>query len=98
LARDTVKAIYRPGKRYLKAGIGLLELSDKAFLQADMFHRGQGIEADRLMTVLDKINKRYGQGASYLAAEGASQRWRMRQHYPSPAYTTRWQELPEIVC
>jgi len=93
-----VQAIYQPGKRYLKAGIGLLELSDRQHLQADLFTPGQTLAADALMQALDKINQRYGQGAAYLASEGVKQRWRMRQNFLSPAYTTRWPDIPAIRC
>ena len=97
-ARRAVQAIYQPGKRYLKAGIGLLELSDRQHLQADLFTPGQTLAADALMQALDKINQRYGQGAAYLASEGVKQRWRMRQNFLSPAYTTRWPDIPAIRC
>lgn len=98
LAKQLLSQIYRPHHRYLKAGIGLLELSARQYQQADLFTPGQSIKTDALMTILDSINRRYGQGASYLAAEGSNQRWKMRQRYRSPAYTTRWGELPGIVC
>ena len=97
-ARATVEKIFSPGKRYLKAGVGLLELTDRQFLQPDLFHPGQSLQTQQLMTAVDAINQRYGQGAAYWAAEGSKQRWRMRQQYLSPAYTTRWGDLPKILC
>jgi len=48
------------------------------------------------MTVLDSINSRYGKGALHIAASGGTKKWAMRQQYLSPAYTTRWADLPVI--
>jgi DNA polymerase V len=98
VARQAVRKLYRPNKRYLKAGIGLLELSGRTPRQNDLFHAGQPLKTDDLMQALDRINNRYGQGALYLASEGAKQRWRMRQQFLSPAYTTRWPDIPSIKC
>ena len=97
-ARAALKKLYRPNKRYLKAGVGLLDLSSKKFLQGDIFCEGQSIQSERLMNTLDAINRRYGRGASFLAAQGSSNVWRMRQQYSSPLYTTRWRDIPVIRC
>jgi DNA polymerase V len=97
-ARKAVMHIYKPDKRYLKAGIGLLDLTKKENLQTDLFHAGQSIQTEKLMAVLDGINQRYGPGSSYIGAQGSSQRWKMRQNYLSPSYTTRWTDLPDIQC
>ena len=97
-ARTAVEKIFSPDRRYLKAGVGLLELTDRQFLQPDLFHPGQSLQTEQLMTAVDTINQRYGQGAAYWAAEGSKQRWRMRQQYLSPAYTTRWGDVPKILC
>ena len=98
VARDTMRNIFKPNRRYLKAGIGLLELSSKTFYQSDLFQVNQPIKSENLMNVLDSINKKYGQGSSYLASEGSKYRWKMRQQYKSPAYTTRWSDIPIIRC
>jgi DNA polymerase V len=97
-ARTAVTEIFSPGRRYLKAGVGLLELSDKQFAQSDLFSRGPSLAAEQLMTAIDNINRRYGQGTTFLAAQGSGQRWHMRQQYRSPAYTTRWSDVPLIKC
>ena len=93
-ARKAVRDIFQAGRRYLKAGVGLVELQDKAFQQDDLFHPGQPLKSEHLMAALDKINRRYGQGSAYIGAEGSKQRWKMRQQYLSPAYTTRWSDIP----
>ena len=95
-ARQAVRAIYRPGYAYLKAGIGLIELVSRRHHQADIFQNHQSVHTDTLMQTLDAINRRYGRGAAFLASAGRSQGWPMRQQYCSPAYTTCWHDLPVI--
>ncbi len=96
LAKRCVEYLFTPGPRYLKAGIGLIELVPRLHLQQDMFHAGQPARAGVLMQTLDKANQRYGRGTLFLGAEGIQKKWTMRQAYTSPAYTTRWGELPVI--
>lgn len=95
-AKQCVKQLYRPNCRFLKAGIGLIELEARAHKQQDLFHPGQPIRDDILMKTLDKINAYYGKGTLFLGAEGMHKKWYMRQAYTSPAYTTRWEDLPKV--
>ncbi len=97
-ARKVLKKLFKPGFHYMKAGIGLLDLSPRQYRQLDMFEAGQNINDDALMQVMDLINTRYGRNSVYIAAEGVHKKWFMRQAYKSPAYTTRWEELPCIRC
>ncbi len=48
---------------------------------------------ERLLTVLDGINTRWG-GTVRILAEGLAQSWQMRRQRMSPRYTTCWAELP----
>jgi DNA polymerase V len=49
------------------------------------------------MTVMDKINNKYGRTTVTLAAAGLGQKkWHMRQEYLSRRYTTSWDELAEV--
>lgn len=98
MARKMIKKLFRPGFRYMKAGIGLLDLSSRQHRQLDLFEPGQSTRDDSLMQVVDLINARYGRNSVYIAAEGVDKKWFMRQAYKSPAYTTRWKDLPVIQC
>jgi DNA polymerase V len=98
LARDTAKKLYRPGHAFLKAGIGLIDITDKQFFQLDLLHKGQSQKADRLMEVVDRINKQQGKGTVFLGAQGISKPWYMRQQYTSPQYTTKWGDIPHCQC
>lgn len=98
IARRLIKHLFKPGIFYIKAGVGLLDLSNKKHQQLDLFHRGQSAKTDKLMAAMDKINQRHGRNSIYIAAEGVHQKWAMRQAYRSPSYTSQWNELPEIKC
>ena len=98
-----LQALYRPGYRYAKAGILLLDLSNAASCQFELDLQGPSPFADeketsraRLMQTLDGINRRYGRGTVQLASaglEGQNRTWSMRQERKTPGYTTRWDEL-----
>jgi DNA polymerase V len=90
--------IYRPGLRYQKAGVMLSDITPAGVVQGDLFAAAsKTARADKLMTTLDRINLRMGQGTLRLASEGMAQNWKMKRGNMSPAYTTRWDELP-VVC
>ena len=96
LARKVARQLYRPGHAYLKAGVGLIEIVDKAFRQFDLLRPEQSPKADALMQVMDQINRREGKGTVFLAAQGIHKPWYMRQSYTSPQYTTRWRDIPKV--
>ena len=52
---------------------------------------------ERLLTVLDGINTRWGRGTVRFLAEGLVQPWQMKRQRMSPRYTTCWAELPVAV-
>lgn len=97
LAKRCVEYLFTPNVRYLKAGIGLVELVPQTNLQCDMFEVGQSVRTGALMQTLDRANRRYGRGTLFLGAEGIHKKWKMRQSFTSPAYTTRWGDLPAII-
>jgi len=51
-------------------------------------------KSDGLMTVMDEINRKMGQGSLTIAASGLGHGWAMRRERMSPNYTTDWDELP----
>lgn len=94
LAKQAAARLYTPGHAFLKAGVGLIEIVDKRHRQLDMVTPGQTPKADRLMDAIARVNQKEGKGRIFLAAQGVSKPWHMRQHHASPQYTTRWNELP----
>lgn len=92
-----LKAIYRAGFAYAKAGVMLLDLqSDKLHqLELDLAHEPDRDRA-RLMVALDAVNARYGQGTLKLGSAGTStqkRNWTMKQMRRTPRYTTKVQDM-----
>jgi len=95
-----LKAIFRPGFNYAKAGVMLMDL------QADTVSQGElNLEGDdtpdhtRLMSTLDGLNQRFGKGTVLMASAGlAGERraWVMKQERRTPAYTTCWEDLAVV--
>ena len=96
LARRTIARLYTPGHAFLKAGVGLTRIVDRKHYQFDLWHPGQSERADRLMTVMDQINRTEGRGTLFLASQGVTKPWYMRQQFTSPQYTTKWADLPVV--
>ena len=98
-ARRILRRIYRPGFGYHKAGVMLLDLRPAGNRQFSLLD-GQGgagdTRSDKLMSVLDGVNQRYGRGSLRLAAEGVDRTWRMRRGNLSPRYTTDWSGLAVV--
>lgn len=95
VATAQLRRLYRPGFRYKRVGVMLLELSPA--------ERGQGVlfaeaapTSEALMRTLDAINRKMGRGTVGFAAERLRQGWQGRAAWRSPAYTTRWSDLPRV--
>ncbi|MEY4754815.1 MAG: hypothetical protein RJA44_2490, partial [Pseudomonadota bacterium] len=99
-----LQRIYRPGLRYAKAGVMLLDLVPQTEQQAELWPAETPAdvpERDRsaLMATLDGLNQRYGRGTLRWAAAGTPSRpagWGMKQERRTPQYTTDWQEMPVV--
>ncbi len=90
-----LKRLYRPGYAYQKAGVALLDLRPRSHVQMDLFSTLPNRHA--LMQVMDRINASFGRGTLRTAAEGIRPAWRMKRERMSPAYTTCWDQLAEVV-
>ncbi|WP_154695709.1 DUF4113 domain-containing protein, partial [Legionella pneumophila] len=99
IAKRCLQRIFKPGYYYKKAGVWLEDLIPKSPRQLDMFHQPSDEHlkhTEQLMGVFDQINQKYGRSTIRLAAEGYSKPWAMRAELKSPAYTTRWSEVPQV--
>ncbi len=87
-----LKRIYRAGFAYQKAGVTLLELTDRTQAQLNLFPTSQ--DNLRLMQTMDRINAIWGRGTLRSAAEGIRKTWQMKRERMSPGYTTDWKQVP----
>ncbi|MBR8042116.1 Y-family DNA polymerase [Burkholderia cenocepacia] len=85
--------LYKPGFKYAKAGVMLLDLTDRAIEQADLF-AGPAPRRERLMAALDAVNDRFGRGTLRVGNVEGHQAWHMSQNAKTPSYTTEWEGLP----
>ncbi|GAB4336152.1 MAG: Y-family DNA polymerase [Desulfobulbaceae bacterium] len=94
-ARKGLQRIHRPGHAYQKAGVMLTGLTTAGRVQRHLFRPSPGDSAP-LLEAMDRINDRWGRDTLRYASCGIDRPWRMAQDRKSPAYTTRWDELPLV--
>ena len=95
-AQAGLTRIFRSGLPYAKAGIMLSQFTPKAGYIPDLFAKPERRNNDRLMTLMDSINKVQGAGTLRFAIEPESSSWGMKRDFLSPAYTTKWNELLKV--
>lgn len=94
-AMKALESIWREGYRYQKAGIMLNDFCSRPG-QIDMFDESPPRpNSDALMRVIDGINTT-GLGKVWFAGQGIDKGWKMKREMLSPAYTTRWNDLPIV--
>jgi len=94
-----LRRIFRPGYRYAKAGVMLMDICRADGVQQSLFALTENEEKSaRLMQALDSINQRMGQNTLFLAGAGVRKAWRMRRGNKSPGYTTEWGEVALARC
>ena len=97
-ATDAVSKIYRPGFRYSKAEVLLMELRQPGEFSEDLFALKQPVACGRLMQVMDDINDRWGRGTMRVARVPVAPDWGMRREMMSQSYTTRIDQLWTVKC
>lgn len=94
-ATRILKTLWRPGYRYAKAGVMLGELSPLEQGQADLFCSPQQVRRTQLMQTIDQINSGK-HGKVFIGTQGIQRHWTMKRQFLSPAYTTRWGDIPTV--
>jgi len=97
-AVDAVERVFRPGFKYSKAEVMLVNLCQPGEFTEDLFATTQAAEATNLMTVLDKINERWGRGTLRSAGVPINPDWAMRREMMSQSYTTKLDQLWRVAC
>ena len=96
LANHLLKRIWKDGFRYAKAGVMLSDFYDPGMFQPGLFDDvSNRSNSQQLMSVLDTINQS-GAGKVFFAGQGTKKNWSMKREHLSPAYTTRWDQLPRV--
>ena len=100
-SRDIIAAAVRalgriwvPEHRYAKAGVMLNDFTPAGVSQLSLFDDVQPrANSEALMNVVDGINHS-GLGKVWFAGRGIAPDWQMKRDLLSPAYTTRWADIP----
>lgn len=96
LTNHLLKRIWKDGFRYAKAGVMLSDFYDPGMFQPGLFDDvSTRANSQQLMSVLDTINQS-GAGKVFFAGQGTKKDWSMKREHLSPAYTTRWDQLPRV--
>jgi len=88
-----LRPLWRDGYRYMKVGVMLDDLQDKAAEPLGMFVSQDLGRSTALMTAMDRVNARYGRGMVRPLAVGLTQPWRTRAGRLTQRYTTRVEEI-----
>jgi DNA polymerase V len=95
-----LRQIYKPGVRYIKAGIMLLELSPAVREKRNLLDDRDQARQAALMTAMDALNQRYGRRTLQFGDTGMLNQkragWSARADMLSPKYTTAWDQLARV--
>lgn len=92
-ATEAVNRLFRLGFKYSKAEVLLMDLRQPGEFTDDLFAQSQPTMADKVMSVLDEINGRWGKGMLRVASVPVAPGWAMRRDLMSQSYTTKLDHL-----
>ncbi|WP_413676445.1 translesion error-prone DNA polymerase V subunit UmuC [Pantoea dispersa] len=94
VAMEALDRIWLDGHRYMKAGVMLGDFFSQGVAQLNLFDEFQPQpNSEALMRVVDGLNQS-GKGKLWFAGQGVQKSWAMKREMLSPAYTTRYSDLP----
>ncbi len=93
-AKAAIQLMFRNGYRYQKVGIILSDLSHANSRQTDLFGDALLEKEEKLTSIVDTINQRFGKESLQFASNGLTKDWRNMSEHRSKLYTTDWNELP----
>ncbi|WP_029489447.1 Y-family DNA polymerase [Ochrovirga pacifica] len=94
-AQKALKAIYKEGYAYKKAGVIVMGIRPDNETQLNLFVN-ENPKHDALMKTIDKINNQLGVHKLKVGGQGLGRTWKMKQEKLSPRYTTHWDEVLEV--
>ena len=94
---ELLDQIYHPGLMYKKAGVMAYKLTPVRAQQLAFGSDTSEMESsEKVDTVIDEVNEKWGPHALKLAAEGFNHSWQPKHVLRSPRYTTEWSELKTV--
>ena len=110
ISKKILKNIYVKSFAYSKVGIILSDISQKKEIQQSLIESKLQSRTKKndtqLMSVINKINSRFGEGRIRLLANSDHQlfypskkskkNWQMKSDFRSACYTTNWCDIPKV--
>ena len=94
-ADKILRQIYRPGFKFVKAGILLTGLTpEDKNVQMNLFHAVSREKERKLMKAIDRLNNQYGRHVVRAGTMGIGARWDMVRSRKSPSFTTNFRDIP----
>ncbi|MGK3131173.1 translesion error-prone DNA polymerase V subunit UmuC [Pantoea sp. C8B4] len=94
VAMESLDRIWLDGCRFMKAGVMLGDFYSQGASQLNLFDEFKPqANSEALMRVVDGLNQS-GKGKLWFAGQGVNKTWAMKREMLSPAYTTRFSDLP----
>ena len=90
-----LRQIYRPGFRFVKAGIFLTGLTPED--RNVQLHLCRSVPREKqraLMKAVDRLNSDYGRNVDRSGTMGVGARWDMQRQKKSPSFTTNFRDIP----
>lgn len=94
-AQIGLKAIFRDGFHYKKAGVIVMGITPNSETQLSLFSTSNP-KHQPLMSVIDLLNKKIGTNKVKFATQAMGRQWRMKQEKLSKSFTTKINEIITI--
>ena len=94
-AQIGLKAIFKEGFHYKKAGVIVMGLTPNSETQLSLFNTSNP-KHQPLMSVIDLLNKKIGKNKVKFATQSTGRQWKMKQEKLSKSFTTRIDEIITI--
>ena len=94
-AQIGLKAIFKEGYQYKKAGVIVMGITPNSETQLSLFSSSNP-KHQPLMSVIDKMNRGYGKNKIKFGTQCLDRQWKMKQERLSKCYTTKIKEVIHI--
>jgi DNA polymerase V len=96
-AMKALDVIYKPGFKYNKTGVMVMDLIPANQTQLGLFETDRSRAKEKAtMDAADAINKVYGCDVVRVAKQEFNTKWKLRQQHLSKCYTTRFNDLMKV--
>lgn len=91
-----LEQLFKEAVPYKKLGVLAANLTSAEVTQLGMFDDEDRTKAKELQSAIDAINRKAGVGKIHLGTTISADTWKPRSDLRSPAYTTKWKDIPTV--